>query len=1179
MWVDLNRLLVAAALCAAVLVWAAGAAADDVIKDQARCYSTWDDAYLYLAFKIDCPDVRAVNSAPNAPVDGDDAVEFFIQTTAAHTDAVNPDCSAMAVSAAGGAIFRAGTQDGELKPTPVFTFKYGATVQGTLNNSDDTDMGYVVEIAVPWAVLRTRPPSVGDMMRFNVLIRRHGEDPDSFVSLSPEVRSQSDALVPSKWASIVFAAHGFGVATTSLDKIVSPRYVVRPPLVDGTIGEREWHRNTMFAIDLPMPEGFVYEAKFPVHRLVLTHYFYWYQADPHKAAPESHIVFEDGRAQLQTHPVRNAGPWFSYDRVGWHKDELSDVVAAGIDVVLPIYWGDATNRAGFAAKGLDCMVSALQELKAEGKPYPLVGMFFDTTAMMLAYDHQKPDLRNEEVQRAFYGMIKDFFERIPYEYRAVAQADKPNSGVPGNIVVLYTGAFFSDFDSGFVEYCNRRYEQDFGCPLIWIASSDFKAKAEGFDGFCNYGAGLGRGYDDSGRIQIGSVGAGFDDSAVALGRQSRIRSRMGGETYRSDWAGTLKSNPHWVVCDGWNEFHEGSDLCASREYGRNYIDATRANVSRFLGGRDFDAQYMRYNVPAVVPPRQFAQAELTIRNIGASPWRASDGYALGYRWYRSGRYYGESKVRRPLDKDVMPGDIVTVTVGIATVNADGQELPDGPCEIRFELMRLSDGKWFSALGDQPLMLPITIGRPDEWAATYLSCSAPVMMAAGQVYPAIVRVRNDGTQVWKKGAVKLGCRLYRVANYTHDRTVDLSEEVPTADMRALLTSDCKPGEIAEFAIAVALADPKKKPVPAWKQDLPWSYQLRFDLYNGGRWLSELGVRTHNQTVGVFENDHGPRIVDCDIPRKLRAGQTVETRVVIRNNGALSWNRRRVKLGYHWYHLDGVEMRRGAGTSPIPANIDPGTPAVLTASVTAPEYDGRYVLVWDLMIDDKWVSAEPLSRGGDILPVFVEVTGGRLVFADLAGLFDVSATSPDTDRTAGDFDGRGGSFPAEFVPPDADPDGDASYIFPAGYKWDRRAQPDGRISFLYPGKIPGVKNAVTCDGRKVDVEDARYVAVHILGASANGAASGEVSVNYSDGAEKAMLEIPDWGTAPRSPDSLGYGVRHRHSHGGDELDTPCYLHRVTIPIDGSRVLTSITLPNVPDARVVAITLERGSVPGGQ
>ncbi|MDH7602702.1 MAG: hypothetical protein QHI38_11210, partial [Armatimonadota bacterium] len=371
-------------------------------RDQVKCYITWDDLYFYAGFKADWPDVQGTHNKPNADVLGDDVVSVYIQTDDASRSRVNGSCFVMSVSVAGGAQFCQGTDSGTFEPKTVYSFKYGAAVQGTLNNSDDVDEGFSVEMAIPWQLLETATPQLGSIMRFNVVVRRHGAKPGEFVSLSPEVRSEEDILNPSKWSRMVFATYSFGAVTPSSDKVVCAKTLVRPPLINGIVESAEWSKNWMFTMDLPMPEGFVYEAKYPIPRLTFTHYFYWYQADPRRNVPTSHVTFPDGSSQLQDFPLTGIGPWFSSDRVEWHKRELSDIAGAGIDVVLPIYWGDKGCRSTWSAKGLDCMVSALRELEAEGKPFPRVAMFFDTTAMQLAYG-AKPNLRDEEVKRTFYG--------------------------------------------------------------------------------------------------------------------------------------------------------------------------------------------------------------------------------------------------------------------------------------------------------------------------------------------------------------------------------------------------------------------------------------------------------------------------------------------------------------------------------------------------------------------------------------------------------------------------------------------------------------------------------------------------------------------------------------------------------------------------------------------------------
>ncbi len=1144
-------------------------------RDQAKCYTNWDESYFYVGLRIDCPDVRGSHKEPNAQVSGDDVVEIYFQTGDRRSSTLTPNCFLMAVSAAGGAQFSAGNDKGTFDPATVWSFKYGVNVQGTLNNDGDVDQGYSIEIAIPWELMKSKAPQLGDMIGFNIIIRRHDAKPGDFVSISPNVKTEADVLSPSKWMPLVCTtAYSFGGAMAGGEKIISPKTIVRPPLINGLVDDREWPKNALFSIDLPVPEGFVYEAKFPPQRMTFTHYFYWYQADPRKG-PLRHIVDGSGQIELQDFPIKGAGPWFSTYRVQWHKEQLSDILAAGIDVVLPIYWGDKTCREEWSVQGLDCLIAAISELKAEGKPYPLVGMFFDTTAMQVAYG-TKPDLKQEEVKRTFYGMIKDFFDRVPTEYRAFAQAGKPYAGEQGPIVFLYTSGFLSDYDETFAPYCSERFKADFGSPIVWVGSGDFEAKAAVLDAYSSYGAGLGPISHASGRIKMASVGAGFDDSAVAVNRAARIRSRMAGETYDKDWETALSGSPQWMVCDGWNELHEGSDICPSREYGRKYVDATKANIDRFTRSKDYDVQFLRCDLPRVIPPKQISQAEVTVKNTGNVPWRASEGYALGYRWYKTGRYIGESKNKRAIEKDVAPGQSVTLTIGIATVIERNQALAEGDCEVRLEMVRQSDGKCFSSLGGQALILPITIGKTSEWGAKYPTCTAPVLMASGPDYPVRIYVRNDGSTTWRKGVAKLGCRLYKVSNYTHGGADDTAEEVQIDSVRAVLAKDCKPGDVIEIAFPLALTRDKKKTLPAWSPEAGWSYQLQFDIYNGEKWLSELGCAPLRRTVSIIETDSAARIVDSNIPAKLSAGQTYEAKVVLFNAGATKWQKKKAMIGYHWYHLDGTEMQWECPATPINVDVNPHLPTVVTAKVTAPLYDGRYVLAWDVMVDDVWLSTLPVNRGGDLLPTFVEVTGGKLSFVDLTGVYDVAVTSPDTNRTLGDFDGKGTSFPSEFMPPDAGPAEGASHIYPAGYNYDRAAKPEGRISFRYPDKIASPKSAVACSSQKLQIEAGKYVAVHILAASSNGSASGELTLGYSEGAASSVLAASDWRGGPANGEAIGYRVRHLHSHGGDEPNQPGYLYHYVIALDSSKTLGSITLPKSPDIKIVAVTLERVSAP---
>jgi len=81
------------------------------------------------------------------------------------------------------------------------------------------------------------------------------------------------------------------------------------------------------------PDDFAQAVSFTAQdRVVLTSYFYWY--DVYSGA---HIRNGDGSDALTDHPPTLTG--FSYKSTSWHRQQLLYMMAAGVDVLLPVYWG------------------------------------------------------------------------------------------------------------------------------------------------------------------------------------------------------------------------------------------------------------------------------------------------------------------------------------------------------------------------------------------------------------------------------------------------------------------------------------------------------------------------------------------------------------------------------------------------------------------------------------------------------------------------------------------------------------------------------------------------------------------------------------------------------------------------------------------------------------------------
>jgi len=309
----------------------------------------------------------------------------------------------------------------------------------------------------------------------------------------------------------------------------------------------------------PKLQDFTGETFSATDDLVFIYYFYWY--DIYSGA---HIWdnAEQTDDALQDHPASMED--FSWKSVAWHKQELLDIMAAGIDVILPIYWGSAREMEGWSVEGLVKLLQAEEELIAEGKNPPKIGMFFDTTTLfygeyILKSGDGQTDLSTTLGKAYFFKHLRDFFSLIPPALWARID------GRP--VVWLYAAAFAKNASQSLVNYVNDRFAASFGGLQPYIVreiSWNLNTQKDYAWGAALNGAQL---------FGAASVGPGYNDSAVP-GRTTPIRERENGDFYRRNWSTVLGSGRNLVVVETWNELHEGTDICNSREYGRQYIDLT-----------------------------------------------------------------------------------------------------------------------------------------------------------------------------------------------------------------------------------------------------------------------------------------------------------------------------------------------------------------------------------------------------------------------------------------------------------------------------------------------------------------------------------------------------------------------------------------------------------------------------
>ncbi len=85
--------------------------------------------------------------------------------------------------------------------------------------------------------------------------------------------------------------------------------------------------------------------------------------------------------------------------------------------------------------------------------------------------------------------------------------------------------------------------------------------------------------DRAGKISTLTVIPGYDDTKIR--EPGLALDRYEGASYKIQWEQAIKADPHWVLITSFNEWHEGSELEPSAEYGRKYLDLTAGFAREF----------------------------------------------------------------------------------------------------------------------------------------------------------------------------------------------------------------------------------------------------------------------------------------------------------------------------------------------------------------------------------------------------------------------------------------------------------------------------------------------------------------------------------------------------------------------------------------------------------------------
>ncbi len=166
----------------------------------------WDDSCLYVAFDSIDQDIWGTMTGHNDPIYDEEVVEIFLEPDNEPTRYFEIEVSPRNV------IFEAEiVNTNGLRPNvdrSNYTWRCegmrtAVIVDGTLDDRTDTDRGWTVEMALPFAPMH-KTPQPGERWRANLYRIDRGKDGDEYQAWSPTLAVPASFHVPAEFGEIEF---------------------------------------------------------------------------------------------------------------------------------------------------------------------------------------------------------------------------------------------------------------------------------------------------------------------------------------------------------------------------------------------------------------------------------------------------------------------------------------------------------------------------------------------------------------------------------------------------------------------------------------------------------------------------------------------------------------------------------------------------------------------------------------------------------------------------------------------------------------------------------------------------------------------------------------------------------------------------------------------------------------
>ncbi|WP_084614623.1 GH92 family glycosyl hydrolase [Nakamurella lactea] len=173
-------------------------------------------------------------------------------------------------------------------------------------------------------------------------------------------------------------------------------------------------------------------------------------------------------------------------------------------------------------------------------------------------------------------------------------------------------------------------------------------------------------------------------------------------------------------------------------------------------------------------------------------------------------------------------------------------------------------------------------------------------------------------------------------------------------------------------------------------------------------------------------------------------------------------------------------------------------------------------------------------------------------DLSGEYTNDGTATVAAPSQGNFDLSGWAYDADLLPA-------------AGAK-----SVDG-VTYDLPDATGTAKNFVEAKGQSLLLPSSKYAALHLLGAAHNGDVSSALVVTYTDGTvDQLPVTMTDWAAGSgHGGNTVVFDMDHRIKNGSGVDGPPVQIFGATVPLDPSKAVVSVQLPNSPNMELYAIT----------